>query len=189
MSISSNSDSNHDLSRSVFPNPCADVLHKQSWYAVYTRTRHEKSVAEQCRQRGVTSFLPLYCVRHRWKQRFAEVLLPLFPSYVFVRISLQDRVRVLCVPGIVSFVSFNGTPAVVPESQIDCLKKAISLGRAEPHMYLRSGKQVRVTSGPLVGLEGIVVEIKNRLQVIVSFEWMCRSVAITLDPADLGTLC
>src|SRR6478609_999216 len=137
--------SSHGAPNFVFGQNAADaplayetlVSPRHCWYAVYTRSRHEKSVAEQCRHRGVTYFLPLYCVRHRWKQRFAEVLLPLFPSYVFVRISLQDRVRVLCVPGIVSFVSFNGTPAVVPESQIDCLKKAISLGRAEPHMYLR----------------------------------------------------
>jgi transcription antitermination factor NusG len=178
-----------DSNSIVFPNPANDVLHKQSWYAVYTRTRHEKAVAEQCKQRGVIAFLPLYCVRHRWKQRFAEVLLPLFPSYIFVRIALEERLRVLSVPGIVSIVSFNGSPAVVPESQIDCLKRAISLGRAEPHAYLRSGKKVRVTAGPLIGLEGIVVEIKNRMQVIVSFEWMCRSVAISLDPADIGALC
>ncbi|MGZ4830896.1 MAG: UpxY family transcription antiterminator, partial [Candidatus Angelobacter sp.] len=161
-----------DPSLTVLPNPGNDVPQKQSWYAVYTRTRHEKAVAEQCKQRGVIAFLPLYCVRHRWKQRFAEVLLPLFPSYIFVRIALEERVRVLNVPGIVSIVSFNGSPAVVPESQIDCLKRAISLGRAEPHAYLRSGRKVRVTAGPLIGLEGIVVEIKNRMQVIVSFEWM-----------------
>ena len=148
MSSSCNPDSGTDPSLTVFPNPGNDVLQKQSWYAVYTRTRHEKAVAEQCKQRGVIAFLPLYCVRHRWKQRFAEVLLPLFPSYIFVRIALEERLRVLSVPGIVSIVSFNGSPAVVPESQIDCLKRAISLGRAEPHAYLRSGKKVRVTAGP-----------------------------------------
>jgi len=76
----------------------------------------------------------------------------------------------------------------VPESQIETLKRAIILGRAEPHVYLRSGRRVRVTNGPLVGLEGIVVEIKNRVQVIVSFEWMARSVSISLDATDVETL-
>src|SRR5262245_40952781 len=76
-----------------------DQLRIERWYVIYTRARHEKSVAEQCTQRGVAVFLPLYCVQHRWKQRRAEVLLPLFPSYVFVRIALQDRLRVLGVPG------------------------------------------------------------------------------------------
>jgi transcription antitermination factor NusG len=180
--------STNPYSPNLFLNPILSVHPKECWYAVYTRTRHEKSVAEQCKQRGVVAFLPLYSVQHRWKQRRAEVLLPLFPSYLFVRIALQDRLRVLSLSGTVSIVSFNGIPAVVPDSQIDCLSRAISLGRAEPHVYLRSGKRVRVTAGPLVGLEGIVLEIKNKVQVIVSFEWMCRSVAISLDAADMEAL-
>jgi transcription antitermination factor NusG len=102
--------------------------------------------------------------------------------------SLKDRLRILAVPGIVSFVCFNNVPAVVPESQIECLKRATILGRAEPHVYLHSGWRVRVTAGPLVGLEGIVVEIKNRVHVIVSFEWMARSVAISLDATDVEAL-
>src|ERR1051326_8447258 len=165
-----------------------DPLHEKCWYTVYTRTRHEKSVAEHCAQRGVTAFLPLYQVQRRWKQRLAEVLLPLFPSYLFVHIALQDRFRILGLPGIVSLVSFNNVPAAVPESQIESLKQAVILGRAEPHLYLYSGKRVRVTAGPLVGLEGIIVEVKNRVQVIVSFEWMARSVAVSLDAADVEAL-
>lgn len=163
-------------------------LHEQFWYVVYTRTRHEKSVADHCGQRGVTAFLPLYHVQRRWKQRRAEVLLPLFPSYVFVHFALQDRVHILGMPGIVSLVSFNNSPAVVPEPQIESLKQAMALGRAEPHVYLHSGRRVRVTAGPLAGLEGIVVEVKNRVQVIISFEWMARSVAISLDATDVEAL-
>jgi transcription antitermination factor NusG len=172
----------------LFLSPAADVVQKQHWLAVYTRARHEKSVAEHCKQRGVVVFLPLYGAQHRWKQRRAEVLLPLFPSYLFVRITLQDRLRVLTIPGTVSIVSFNGVPAVVPEPQIDCLSRAINLGRVEPCVYLQSGKRVRVTAGPLAGLEGIVVELRNKVQVIVSFEWMSRSVAISLDASDVQAL-
>jgi transcriptional antiterminator RfaH len=165
-----------------------EQLHTECWYAVYTRTRHEKCVAEHCKQRGVGAFLPLYCVQHRWKQRRAKVLLPLFPSYVFVRIALQDRLRVLGIPGIVSIVSFRGVPAVVPEAQIDSLSRAVRLGRANPAVYLQSGRRVRVTAGPLVGLEGIVVDFRGEVQVIVSFEWMSRSVAVSLDAADVESL-
>jgi transcription antitermination factor NusG len=165
-----------------------EQLYEKRWYVVYTRNRHEKFVAEQCTQRNVMAFLPLYRVLRKWKQRRAEVLFPLFPSYVFIRIALQERLRILALPGIISLVSFKGIPAVIPESQIDSLSRAITLGRAEPHVYLHSGTRVRVTAGPLVGLEGIVVEIKNRVQVIVSFEWMARSVAVSLDAADMETL-
>ncbi len=165
-----------------------EQLRTECWYAVYTRTRHEKSVAEQCKLRGVATFLPLYCVQRRWKQRRAKVLLPLFPSYVFVRIALRDRLRVLGIPGIVSIVSFRGVPAVVPKAQIESLSRAVSLGRANPAIYLQSGKRVRVTAGPLVGLEGIVVDVRGEVKVIVSFEWMSRSVAISLDAADVESL-
>jgi len=88
----------------------------------------------------------------------------------------------------VSLVCFNGIPAAVPDWQIDVLRRAITLGRAEPYVYLHSGQRVRVTAGPLVGLEGIIVEIKNRVHVIVSFEWMTRSVAISLEAADVEAL-
>lgn len=160
----------------------------EHWYVVYTRTRHEKYVAKQCAERGITTFLPLYRVQRRWKQRAAEVSLPLFPSYVFIHFSLRERLRVLGLPGIVSLVSFHGTPAVVPESQIETLSNAINLGRAEPHVYLHAGKRVRVAAGPLAGLEGIVVDIRKKTQVIISFEWMARSVAISLDPSDVESL-
>jgi transcription antitermination factor NusG len=167
------------------PNNRSDL---HCWYVAYTRSRHEKYLAEQCTERGISSFLPLYAVQRRWKQRRAEVLLPLFPSYLFVHIALPERLRVLSLPGVVTLVSFNGAPAVVPDTQIDVLRRAITLGRAEPHLYLQSGRRVRVTAGPLLGLEGIVVEIKNRVHVIVSFEWMTRSVAVTLDAADVEAL-
>jgi transcription termination/antitermination protein NusG len=166
-----------------------EQIHEKRWYAVYTRTRHEKSATIQCTQRGITTFLPLYNVQRRWKQRIARLLLPLFPSYIFVHIALHDRFRVLGLPGIVSLVTFNNVPAAIPEAQIEYLKRAIFLGKAEPHVYLQSGKRVRVTSGPLVGLEGIVIEMKNRMQVVVSFEWMARSVAISLDAAEVEVLC
>lgn len=168
--------------------PEDDQLRDEHWYVLYTRTRHEKYVAKQCTERGITTFLPLYCVQRKWKLRSAEVLLPLFPSYVFIHMTIGERLRVLGLPGVVSLVSFNGTPAVVPESQIQILSSAITLGRAEPHVYLHTGNRVRVAAGPLAGLEGVLVEIRNQTQVIVSFEWMARSVAISLDPSDVRSL-
>lgn len=169
-------------------NSCSQQPGQQNWYVAYTCSRHEKHLTEQCEQRGITAFLPLYAVQRRWKQRRAEVLLPLFPSYVFVRMAIAERFRVLALPGMVSLVSFKGLPAVVPDTQIEALKKAVTLGRAEPCTYLQSGKRVRVTAGPLTGLEGVVQEIKDSLKVIVSFEWMNRSVSISLDATEMEAL-
>ena len=167
---------------------CSEPVVPQNWYVAYTCGRHEKYLAQQCEQHGITAFLPLYAAQRQWKQRRAKVLLPLFPSYVFVRMVLTERFRVLSLPGMVSLVCFHGLPAVVPDEQIEALKKAVTLGRAEPCAYLESGKRVRVTAGPLVGLEGIVQQVKNKLSVVVSFEWMTRSVSISLDPAELEPL-
>lgn len=169
-------------------NSCPQPLTQQNWYVAYTCSRHEKHLAEQCEKRGIRAFLPLYAVQRQWKQRRAEVLLPLFPSYVFIRMALAERFRVLALPGMVSLVSFKGLPAVVPDTQIEALRKAVTLGRAEPCAYLQSGKRVRVTAGPLLGLEGIVQEIKNNVYVIVSFDWMNRSVSISLDALELEAL-
>lgn len=169
-------------------NSCPQQLPEQNWYVAYTCSRHEKALAEQCEQHGITAFLPLYAVQRHWKQRRAEVLLPLFPSYVFVRMALAERFRVLALPGMVSLVSFNGRPAVVPDTQIEALRKAVTLGRAEPCAYLQSGKQVRITAGPLAGLEGIVWQVKNNVRVIVSFDWMNRSVLISLDATEVEAL-
>lgn len=161
---------------------------QENWYVAYTCSRHEKYLAKQCEERGITAFLPVYAVQRHWKRRRAQVLLPLFPSYVFVRMAFAERFRVLALPGIASLVSFQGAPAVVPDEQIEPLRKAVTLGRAEPCFYLESGKRVRVTAGPLVGLEGIVQEVKNKLHVIVSFECMNRSVLISLDATEVEAL-
>ena len=167
---------------------CSQESGARSWYVAYTCGRHEKYLADQCEQHGITAFLPLYSVQRQWKQRRAKVFLPLFPSYVFVRMALAERFRVLSLPGMVSLVCFHGLPAVVPDAQIEALRKAVTLGRAEPCAYLQSGKRVRVTAGPLVGMEGIIQEVKSDVRVIVSFEWMNRSVSISLDATEVKTL-
>ena len=95
------------------------------WYAAYTWSRHEKSVAKQLGERRVDCFLPLNRSWHRWKDRRREVALPLFPSYVFVRMELRERARVLELPGVVALVTFQGLPAPLPEAEIEALRRGL----------------------------------------------------------------
>src|SRR6266436_4642007 len=134
-----------------------DVEQKTAqWFAVYTNSRHEKVVARQLQDRSIETFLPLYRSWHRWKDRRKLVELALFPSYVFVRIEVQRRLRVLQVPGVVNLVSFNGEPAGLPEPEINALRSGLEHQvYAEPHPYLRVGRKVRVVRGPMAGAEGI----------------------------------
>jgi len=162
------------------------------WYAAYTSANHEKRVAEQFTRRSVEHFLPLYQSVRRWKDRRVQLQLPLFPGYVFVRLALRDRLRVLQVPGVANLVGFRGTPTALPQEEIDALRTSLLNGvRAEPHRYLTIGRRVRVKSGPLTGMEGILVRKKNQDRLVISLDLILRSVAVEvsaleLDAAPLG---
>ena len=159
---------------------------KANWYALYTCARHEKRVAEQIERKDVTCFLPLYRSVRRWKDRRKQLDLALFPGYVFVRMSLLNKLKVLEVPGVVRFVSFDGHPATLPDEEIEALRnRLVGNAKMEPHPYLRSGRKVRVHSGPLQGLEGVIVRRKDRCRFIFSIELIQRSLAIEVDEADI----
>jgi len=159
------------------------------WYAAYTSANHEKRVSEQLGVRKVDHFLPLYPSVRRWKDRRVTLELPLFPGYVFVRMALRDRLQVLQVPGVARLVGFDGTPAVLPAEEIETLRTSLGNGvRAEPHPYLTAGRKVRMQSGPLVGLTGIMVRRKSGARFVVSVDLIQRSVAVEMDEADLQPL-
>ncbi len=159
------------------------------WYAAYTSARHEKRVAEHLRQREVECFLPLYETIHRWNNGRHRVQLPLFPGYVFVRICLRDKLRVLQAPGLAQLVSFNGAPAPLPETEIDTLRNALSAGVfAQPYRYLTVGSRVEICRGPLQGLRGILLRHQGQFRVVLSVEMILRSIIVEIDAGDVLTL-
>jgi transcription antitermination factor NusG len=155
------------------------------WYAAYTLPRHEKAVAEHLGFREVETYLPLYLSARRWAGRRAMVQLPLFPGYVFVRISDGERIRVLEHPSVLRLVTFGGRPASLADGEIDRLRAALELGKAEPFPFLIPGKRVRVKSGPLAGVEGTILRRKGRMRLVVSVETIQRSIIFDLDATDL----
>lgn len=159
------------------------------WYAIYTSANHEKSVAEQLRLRTVEHFLPLYESLRRWKDRSVKLKLPLFPGYVFVRLVLRDKLSVVQIPGVARLVGFDGTPAALPDEEIEALRTSFVTGvRVEPHPFLTVGRRVRVKAGPLAGMEGVLVQRKGKFRVVISIELIQRSVAVQLDEPDLEPL-
>lgn len=156
------------------------------WYALTTFSRHEKIVATQIERRNMQCFLPLYRSVRRWKDRRKELRLALFPGYVFVRMPLEEKLKVLQLPGVVRLVSFNGIPALLPDAEIEALRARLSGNlRVEPHPYLKTGRRVRVRSGAMQGLEGIIVRRKESCRVVFSIDMLMRSVAVEVDEADL----
>lgn len=159
------------------------------WYATYTHARHEKKIAQQLEERGIEHFLPVYRSVRRWKDRRKELDLVLFPGYVFVRLSTAERLRVLQLPGVVGFVSFNGQPAAVPGADIEALRNALIQGvRAEHHPYLNVGQRVKVADGPLAGAQGILLRTKTNCRVVISIDAIMRSVSVEIDEEDVVPL-
>ena len=157
-----------------------------SWFAVYTNSHHEKRVAWQLGERQIQSFLPLYATRHRWRNRCeADLELPLFPNYVFVRIDPRERVRVLEVPGVLSLVGFGRTLAPLPDFEIEALRAGLEQRRIEPHAYLVIGERVRIKAGPMVGLEGVLLRKKDNCRVVLALDAILRCVAVEVDADDL----
>lgn len=156
------------------------------WYAAYTVSRHEKTVAQHLLQREVECFLPLYETVHRWKNGRHRVQLPLFPSYVFVRMGLRDKLRVLQVPGLVQLVTFQGSPAALPDAEIQALRTGLSAGiHAQPHRYLNVGSKVEICRGPLQGVRGILLRHQGQFRVVISVEMIMRSIAVEVEATDV----
>lgn len=157
-----------------------------NWFAAYTSSHHEKSVAAQLAMRLVESFLPLYATRRRWKNRCEVSLeLPLFPNYVFVHIDPRERVRVLEVPGVLSLVSFGKNLAALPDFEIESLRSALGQRRVEPHPYLVIGERARIKRGPLSGIEGVLVRKKRNLRVVLALDAIMQCVAVEVDAEDV----
>lgn len=112
--------------------------------------------------------------------------LPLFPGYLFVRLALRDRLQVLRVPGVARLVGFNGAATPLPDTEIESLRRALAEGlRAEPHPYLKVGRSVRITTGPLAGREGILKRYKGDLRVVLSIELIQRSISVEVDASSV----
>jgi transcription antitermination factor NusG len=169
----------------VSPKDTSDAF----WYAACTASRHEKSVAEHLRQRDVECFLPLYETIHRWNNGRHRVQLPLFPGYIFVRMALRDKLRVLQVPGLAHLVSFSGVPAVLPRTEIESLRNALKSGvMAEPHNYLTVGSRVEIRRGPLQGMQGILLRHQAQYRVVISVEMIMQSIAVEVAAEDVVAL-
>ena len=162
-------------------------FHERHWYAVYTCANHEKRIATQFAERSVEHFLPVYESVRRWKDRRMRLQLPLFPGYIFVNHSLQDRLRILQVPGVVRLVGFNGTAIALPAAEIEALRAGLqSPARAEPHPYLTAGRRVRIVRGPFEGLEGVLLRRKGHFRVVLSLDLIMRSIAVDIETADIA---
>ena len=134
------------------------------WFAIYTRPRWEKKVNGLLLQKGIESYCPLNKVRRKWSDRIKLVEEPLFKSYVFVKVTEDQRTAVRMTNGVVNFVYWNGKPAVIKEKEIQTIKRFLDEHEnvEAVKMEMREGERVVVASGPMMDQEGKVLEVKNK---------------------------
>lgn len=161
----------------------------RAWYALKVRPRHEKIVAWTLQSKGYEEFLPLYKSLRRWSDRIKQVELPLFPGYVFVRFDSQNPAPILTTPGIVAIVGAGKVPVPVDPAEMAALQTIVRSGvPIEPWQFLQVGQRVRIDDGPLAGLEGVLLEIKNSRRLIVSLSLLERAVAAEVDSYTVSSL-
>ena len=154
------------------------------WYAIQTRTRRERSIANLLSGKGYEIFLPTYVPEPREGHRSKEVSSPLFPGYLFCRFDVQKRLPILVTPGVVGVVGQGRVPTPIPLSEISAIQSLISSGVSpEPWPYLECGQRVQIADHALQGLEGILVGHKGNHRIVVSVTLLRRSVALEIDRA------
>jgi transcription antitermination factor NusG len=160
------------------------LSHQPQWYAIRTRSRHEKMVSDQLEQKGIETFLPLVKRVQKWSDRIKEVEWPLFAGYNFVRVVLSspERLRVLRAHGVVGFVGINGSGTAIPESQIQDIRTLLaSKVPFEEHPFLKVGQRVRIRGGSLDGVEGVLAAQNGDQSLVISLEPIQRSLSIRVQ--------
>ncbi len=160
----------------------------EPWYAVYTRSRFEKQVAEQLERKRLPVFLPLRMEVHRWQDRYQKVEVPMFRGYLFAQFAPEtaERTAILRTAGVVRIVGFGQKDAEVPGEQISALRRLAEEGTLlHPHRYLRIGQRVKVASGALAGMEGILVRIKRQDRLVIAVDAIRQAVALELAGYDV----
>ena len=167
----------------------AESIEQPYWYAIQTRSRHEKVVRDQLDAKSITHLLPLWRKRSIWKDRVKFVDVPLFSGYLFGYFALQDRIAVLETVGVARLVGINGKAVPIPDEQIAAVRTLMEHRLpCSPHPYLVEGMRVRIKRGLLAGTDGILIAKKQRHRLVISVDIIHQAVAVDVDSAEVEPL-
>jgi transcription antitermination factor NusG len=159
-----------------------------SWYAVRVRTKSEALVSSFFAQKGLESFAPTYEIRRKYTDRMKRTQAALFPGYVFCRFNACESLPIRSTPSVQSIVGFSDGPHPISETEIESLRRAVAAGtQLTPTSWLSSGRRVRVRSGPLAGVEGYLVTMKNhqhRLVLCADLLQKAAAVEVNVDEVE-----
>ena len=156
------------------------------WYVLWTRSRHEAVVRQELERVQIEAFLPMVTKWSRWNDRKKQIEWPLFPGYCFARFAPEARRTVLKRTGVASIVSFSGTPAPFPDTEIDGLRRLVETElRYDPCPLVKEGTMVEVTHGPLRGVVGRLVRKRPQARVVLSVDLIGQGVSVEVDASDI----
>lgn len=158
------------------------------WFALQTRSRHEKVVEGQLEMRNVEHFLPMMKRMSQWSDRKKEIKVPLFAGYCFARFPLADRLPVLQSQGVVRVVGSADRPEPIPDEEIDALKRLISSSNYVSHPFLKEGMLVEVIKGPMQGIKGRLIRGGRNARLVLSITLIQRSVSTEINADDVAPL-
>jgi transcriptional antiterminator RfaH len=174
------------LCRSFAREEAAEGGAERRWYAVFTVPQNEKSATTHLHLREIESFLPTYEAVRVWKNRQrVHLVLPLFPSYLFVRIGSRERGRVLQAPGVLRIVGNGRGPVAVPNETVEFLRSDLCTKKLEPYRELVVGEKVRIRSGAMRGLEGVLVRKNNNLRFVLTVDLINQHAAVEIGAENL----
>lgn len=155
---------------------------EKHWFAIYTKPRHEYKAEEEIRNRSIEVYLPTIIVEKRWSDRKKKVEEPLFKSYLFVKVDECERINCLKIPSVIKTVCFNGKPSIIPDWQIESLRKILV---EKPDLFVTNrievGQKVKIIEGPFRDVIGVVTEHKEgEKHLAVSIDLLKRSVLVRL---------
>jgi len=156
------------------------------WFAAVTTPQHEKAAFRHLDTSGIETFLPTYQSSRTWKNRQKVTLeLPLFPTYLFVRIDQAERARVLRAPGVRQLVGNSREPLSLPDREVEFLRNSLVEQKAEPYVGLVAGQRVRIKSGSMQGVEGFLVRKSGEWRFILTVQLIHHHVAVEVDASTL----
>ncbi len=163
---------------------------RRSWYVIYVKARHEKRAAGELAERGIESYLPMRSEVHQWSDRRKRVEVPLFSCYVFVHAFSEEFNRVYQVGGFVKFVSSNGRPSIIPDSQVEYVRRIVEFHSEDVEVLegSYSGRRAEVTAGPLAGLRGEIVEVHNRKSFVIRIEGLEKLLSVNVPVSAVKLL-
>jgi len=164
-------------------------LDAHQWYALYVRSRHEKTVENSLRVKGYSVFSPSYRTKRKRVDRIAEIEVALFPGYVFCRFDCSRRLPILMTPGVVGVVGRGNRAEPVDDAEIASIRTVALAGRpVQPWPFLRIGQRIRLQAGPLAGAEGIFLRIKDEYHLVVSITLLQRAVSVVIEKDAVAPL-